>query len=77
MELDEQLPPWPRLLDIDTQRGVWELLPMNFIIKWSIGGQGWVQVFAYLLHFLTDSDNASLRQGTYTKDSAMQTMRQT
>jgi hypothetical protein len=77
MELDEQLPPRPRSLDIDTRRGVWELLPMNFIIKWSIGGQGWVRVFAYLLHFLTDSDNASSRQGTYTKDSAMPTMRQT
>ncbi|KIM76183.1 hypothetical protein PILCRDRAFT_91706 [Piloderma croceum F 1598] len=46
MELDKQLPPWPRSLDIDTQCGVWELLPMNFIIKWSIRGQGWVQLEA-------------------------------
>jgi hypothetical protein len=77
MELDEQLPPRPRSSEIDTRRGVWESLPMNFIMKWSIGGQGWVRVFAYLLRILTDSDNTSSRQATYMKDSAMLTMMQT
>jgi hypothetical protein len=51
MELDEQLPPQPPFMDKDTRSRLWELLPMDFITKWSIGGRGWVRVFAYLLCF--------------------------
>ena len=52
MELDEQLPARPKPSDINTRHIVWEPLPANSVIKWSIGGQGWVRVFALSFAFV-------------------------
>jgi serine/threonine protein kinase len=66
-ELDQKLLPRTNSSDIETRCGVWELLPVNFVRKWSIGGLGWVRVFDNFLHLLTNSENARLKPVKYTK----------
>jgi hypothetical protein len=43
-ELEEKLSP---LLDLSSgenvQRGLWDLLPADFVTKWTVGGLGWVR----------------------------------
>lgn len=59
--------PFLELTDIK-QSERWKSLPVHFVAKWSIGGNGWVRIIGYLLCFVLLTVNARSKWMNFRKD---------